>query len=209
MKKKVRKKSFSLRQEYYEAFNYIRNSKNFIYSAIIIFFIFVTLGFFFQDIVNSLFSRLFGVNLNDQILNFIQELLRETQGMSQSQLVEFIFINNLKGSFLGLIFGIFLGIMPLFSSITNGYLLGFVAFASVKVKGFFSLWKILPHGIFELPAIFLSLGLGFRLGFFFFNNEKKPFFYNLLNCLRVFLLVIIPLLIAAAFIEGSLIVLGS
>ena len=35
------------------------------------------------------------------------------------------------------------------------------------------LFRLLPHGIFELPAIFISLGLGLRFGMFIFQKEKE------------------------------------
>jgi stage II sporulation protein M len=68
--------------------------------------------------------------------------------------------------------------------------------------------KLLPHGIFELPAIILALAFGLRTGMFIFS--KKPeleFRYRIKNALRVFVFVIVPLLVIAAIIETSLIFL--
>jgi len=207
MKKKRVKKNgnFSLKQEYYQSFKYIKESKNFIYAAILIFFIFVAIGFFFQDIINLMFKNFLGINLQDQMLELIKRLLESTKDMSQKELIGYIFFNNVQSSFYAVFFGILFGIMPLFSSITNGYLLGFVALISVKAQGFLVLWKVLPHGIFELPALFISLGLGFKLGTYFFIKKKKSFFLCILNSLKIFLLIILPLLIIAAIIEGTLI----
>lgn len=209
MKKgKKRQNNFSLKDEYKTSFGYLKNSKNFIYSAVIIFLIFLAIGLFFQDLVNLFFKNIFGVNLDQQILDFVRELLERTQGMNQKELIGFIFMNNIQGSFIGLVAGSIFAIVPLFSSITNGYLLGYVLYVSIKVDGIMSVWKLFPHGIFELPAVFISLGLGFRLGTYIFNKEKESFFYHLWNCLKVFLLVVIPLLVLAAIIEGSLIAIG-
>ena len=70
------------------------------------------------------------------------------------------------------------------------------------------LWRIFPHGIFELPAVFISLGLGLKLGTFIFQRNKlKAFAEFFWNSLRVFLFIVLPLLIIAAIIEGSLIFL--
>ena len=254
--KKKRQNNFSLKEEYKKSFDYLKNSKNFIYSAIIIFLIFLAIGLFFQDLVNLIFRNLFGVNLNQLILDFIKQLLEKTQGMNQKELIGFIFVNNLLSSFVGLAVGSIFAIIPLFSCITNGYLLGYVLSVSVKVEGIMSIWKLFPHGIFELPAVFISLGLGFRLGTYPFHSNNKeraflsmfafvflfsitylilsiispkgiPFLYYFLVALAIltiqdrkmvigliknsaitFLLVVLPLLILAAFIEGSLIVLG-
>jgi len=105
--------------------------------------------------------------------------------------------------------GMFLGIAPVLFSLFNGYLLGFVALMAVNEQGFLSLWRIFPHGIFELPAVFISLGLGMKLGSFIFQRNKAESFKDFLwNSLRVFLLIVLPLLIIAAIIEGTLIALA-
>ena len=143
------------------------------------------------------------------ILEFIEKLLEQTKDMSQGELIGFIFVNNLQSSFFGLLLGTILGIFPVFAAIINGYVLGFVGAMSIESEGVFILGRLLPHGIFELPAIFISLGLGLKLGSFIFQKEKKKFFKKYFwNSLRVFLFVVLPLLIIAAIIEGILISLG-
>jgi len=193
-----KKKEFNLKEEYKKSWDYLKHSKNFIYVIIIIFFFFTLIGFFIS-VPDSLKS---------QILKFITELLEKTQGMSQMELIKFIFFNNLQSSFYGIIFGFLIGIFPIIATIANGYLLGFVASISVENGGILSLWKLLPHGIFELPAVFISLGLGLKFGMFIFQKKKLESLKNyLINSLRVFLLIVVPLLIIAAIIEGSLIFL--
>ena len=107
---------------------------------------------------------------------------------------------------LRIFLGLFIGIFPLMATIQNGYILGFVGKAVVRAEGVLTLWRILPHGIFELPAIFIALGLGLKLGEKVLTR-KKPLKF-LVSALKVFLLVIIPLLLIAAIIEGLLIGLG-
>lgn len=182
-----------------KSWSYIKESKNFIYSVIGVFFAFVLIGFFVPA----------SEDLTKIILEFIEKLLEQTKDMSQMELTRFIFVNNLQSSFFGLIFGTVLGIFPVLAAVANGYVLGFVGAMSVEAEGIFVLWRILPHGIFELPAIFISLGLGLKLGSFIFRKEKGKFFRRCFwNSLRVFLFVVMPLLIIAAIIEGSLISLG-
>ncbi len=202
------KENFSLIDEYKKSYDFLRASKDFIYISIIVFFIFTVLGFFFEELINSVFKSLFGANLHTIILQQIEELLLRTEGMSQTQLTGFIFVNNVQSSFFSIIFGIFFGAFPILSAIINGYFLGFVGILSVKIEGFWVLWRVLPHGIFELPAIFISFGLGLKFGTLFFTKQRKGFFLDFLkNSFRVFLLVIVPLLIVAALIEGALIFL--
>jgi len=180
-----------------KSWNYIKNSKNFIYAVIGIFFILAVIGFFLPV----------PEQLKLEIIKMLNELFEKIQGFTQWQITQFIFLNNLKSSFFGMVFGVFLGIFSVISILVNGYILGFVASISVQESGFSILWKLFPHGIFELPAVFISLGMGLKFGTFIFQkNKKKKFLEFLWNSLRVFVFVITPLLIIAAMIEGALIV---
>ncbi len=190
-----KKKEFNLKEEYQKSWNYLKKLKNFIYTIIIIFFVFTLIGFFIP--VPDSFKS--------QILKFIKELLETTQGMSQTELIKFIFLNNMQSSFYGIILGAVVGIFSIIATIMNGYVLGFVASISVANGGILTLWKLLPHGIFELPAVFISFALGLKLGTFIFQKRKlRAFKEYLLNSLRIFLLIVIPLLAIAGIIEGSL-----
>ena len=195
----MKRKKFNLKKEYKDSWNYIKESRNFIYSIIVVFFVFALVGFFAPA----------SEDITKIILEFIEKLLEQTKDMSQGELIGFIFVNNLQSSFFGLLFGTILGIFPVFAAIINGYVLGFVGAMSVDAEGIFILGRLLPHGIFELPAIFISLGLGLKLGSFIFQKEKRNSFKKYFwNSLRVFLFVVLPLLIMAAIIEGVLISIG-
>jgi len=199
---------FSLKSEYVQCFEFLKESKNYIYSAVLLFFIFAAIGFFFEDLVNLFLNNTLGLNLNEMILGYVRNLLLETEGMTQKEITGFIFMNNLQSSFTGMIFGLFLGVVPFFGIVFNGYVLGFVAMMSVREAGYFILWRILPHGVFELPAVFISLALGLRLGTFYIIEKNKSDLGRIaFNSLRVFLLVVFPLLFLAAIIEGALIAL--
>lgn len=193
---KNKKKRFGFKEQYKKSWEFIKISKNFIYFIVILFFSFALLGFFIPA----------PDSVSGYIMKFIEELLNKTENMSQGELIQFIFFNNLKTSFFGMLLGIFLVFIPALFALFNGYVLGFVSVLSVRAENIFVLWRLLPHGIFELPAVFISLGLGLKLGSFIFQKEKwNSFKRYFLNCLRVFLFVIIPLLLIAAFIEGILI----
>ena len=192
----MKKIKFNLKKEYKKSFKYLRESKKFIYSIVGIFFLFALIGFLFPvpDI------------LYNEILKFIEEILEKTKNLSTSELILFIILNNAKSSFLGVFFGFIYGLFPLIITLVNGYILGVVSQMSVGQGGFVVLWQLLPHGIFELPAIFISLGLGLKFGTFIFQKDKSKSFKNyLINSLKVFFLIVLPLLIVAGIIEGILI----
>ena len=199
IKKSKKNKGFNLKNIYKESWNYIKDSKNFLWLIIGIFLFFFLIGFFVPV----------PEYISNKILDFIKEILGKTEGMSSLQLIKFIFLNNIQSSFFGVVFGAFFGIFPIIATIANGYLLGFVSNMAVQEAGVFSLWRLFPHGIFELPAVFISFGLGLRLGISIFNEKRfGTFKKNILSCLKVFVFIVIPLLIIAAIIEGVFIFLG-
>lgn len=190
IKKKINKKE----NNFLISWNYIKESRNYIYFSLIFFAVAILFGFF----NHNLFS--------DYINKFLKEIFAQTEGMGTLQLIFYILQNNIKSAFFGFAGGIFLGIFPLFTLMLNGYVLGYVCYLAVQQSGFSTLLQLLPHGIFELPALILSLSLGIKLGFFIFcKNKKEEFFERLNKGLRVFIFVIIPLLIIAGIIEGLLI----
>ncbi len=192
---RAKSKKFSLKEEYKSCFNYLSESKRFIQLTIVIFFIFALMGFFIPT----------PESIYNQIIEFIKEILKQTEGLSQIELIQFILFNNLQSTFLLMLCGIIFGIFPMIGIVVNGYILGFVSSVSVNSEGIFSLWKLLPHGIFEFPAIFISTGLGIKLGTTFWKkNSSEKLKEYLLNSLKVFLLIVLPLLIIAGIIEGSL-----
>lgn len=184
------------KENYVKSWSFLKESRNFIYTIIGIFLVFILVGFFVSPP---------GI-IEQRILEFMKELLLKTEGMSQGELISFIFFNNLQASFFGMIFGVAFGIFSVVSTILNGYIVGYVSSMSMEVAGPKVLLNLVPHGIFELPALFISLGLGLKLGTFIFEKEKiETLKKYALESLRVFVFIVIPLLIIAAIIEGSLI----
>jgi len=151
---------------------------------------------------------LFPVFFVDAIQEFITELSQQITGMSFRQLFIFISQNNIKSAFFGLAFGIFLGIFPIAFTVVNGYVIGFVSGKIAESFGAINLLRLLPHGIFEIPAIIISLGLGLKLGALLFQKDlKKNLRYNVENSLKVFVFIVLPFLILAALIEAGLMIL--
>lgn len=71
---------------------------------------------------------------------------------------------------------------------------------------------ILPHGIFEIPALILEGAIGMKFCAFlcrkiFGKAKEERFLMHLKGSLGVFLIYVVPLLIIAAFIEA--VVLGA
>ena len=189
MKKRKKKKSM-----FKESVSYLKESMIYFY---------IILGLF---LFSSIFGFVFFENFASVFDELLKELAEKTAGLGPAELTWFIFQNNVISSLFGMLFGMFLGILPMFSSLTNGLLLGYVYAKASAIDGLGVIWMLFPHGIFELPAVFISLGLGLKLGMFIFtHNKKKNFVERLQKSLKVFLTIVLPLLVIAAIIEGILI----
>ena len=177
----------------------IKSLKKYVLFIGILFLVFILIGFIFPTFFET------------QLLNLIKELIEKTEGLNTFELIRFIILNNIQSAFFGLILGVFFGIVSLSVAVINGYVLGFVSSKTVGVEGFLILWRLLPHGIFELPAIIISLALGLKLGMFWFAYKKEDRFNGFLkvlkDSLRIFVFIIIPLLVIGGIIEGVFIIL--
>lgn len=186
-----------------QAINYIKISRKYIYFSIILFLIFAFLALFLP-------TPSFIVT---QINDLIKSLAQKTAGLDSIGLIYFIFKNNLTVSLIGVIFGTIFAIVPIILVISNGYVIGYVIKMLILklglTAGIFNLWKLLPHGVFEIPAVMISLGIGIKLGVVLIHSLNKDSFQELKENLflagKVFLFIIVPLLLVAAIIEGSLI----
>ncbi|MFA5485085.1 MAG: stage II sporulation protein M [Candidatus Pacearchaeota archaeon] len=181
--KKVSKK-FNIKKEFNDALNLIKKTKWYTVFIISIFCLFFLIGFIFP------------VFFSEKILEIIKELMLRFEGLSSFQTIYTIFFNNLQASFVVLIIGLFFGYYTLYAAIQNAYLIGFVGRNVANLDGLSSLLQLVPHGIFELPAIFISMGLGLYLANSFlelnFNIKSKK---NRVIILSVISLIILPLLI--------------
>lgn len=117
-----------------------------------------------------------------------------------------LFGNNLRAMMLSTLYGFIPFLyLPALSMGVNAILLGMVA-SSVNGQWLLLAAGILPHGIFELPALCLSLAAGLclcqNINRYIRKNEKGVMKPLLLNILRVTGLVVIPLLVVAAIMES-------
>ena len=96
-------------------------------------------------------------------------------------------------------------IFPFLIAVSNGYLIGFVSREVAMIEGISVLWRLIPHGIFELPAVIFSIGIGLKIGSDLLDhqkNKKERLRINYVEGLRVFIFVVIPLLLLAGIIES-------
>jgi uncharacterized membrane protein SpoIIM required for sporulation len=119
-----------------------------------------------------------------------------------------IMTNNISVCAFAFGSGIFAGIGTIFSLIFNGLLIGVIGVACFEGNMSNMLWSfVAPHGVLELPAIFISGGAGLLLakGFLFpgLLTRRESIFRAGGQAARL-MLGVIPILIVAGIIEGFL-----
>jgi uncharacterized membrane protein SpoIIM required for sporulation len=117
-----------------------------------------------------------------------------------------IMTNNMSVSFMSFASGIIFGLGTLYMAIFNGLMIGVIGAACWMAGMSLKLWSfVAPHGVLELPAIFIACGAGFRLaqGLLFPGVLPRRESLAVAGAESVRLLVgTIPLLLVAGTFEG-------
>ncbi len=123
-----------------------------------------------------------------------------------------IFLNNLIATFTFIILGSLLAIVPFMGLLVNGAMIGVVlnivsetGISFLSALGMFVV-GILPHGIFEIPAILIAGGFGMKLGIVWIRplsglgrwESYKKVWAEVYKVLPV----LMGLLLTAALVEG-------
>ncbi|MGH2594177.1 MAG: stage II sporulation protein M, partial [Anaerolineae bacterium] len=124
---------------------------------------------------------------------------------------QFILANNLRVVLVSSTVGVFtFGVIPAVVPLMNSALVAFVVTRAAAVAGNdpFTLLAagILPHGIFEVTAVWLASILGLRLGAAIIAHPPKMtlgegWLLALADYLKALVFVVVPLLILAAVVE--------
>lgn len=130
-------------------------------------------------------------------------------GQNFFTLSAFIFGKNCLTIYCWMRLGTLYGIPALLGTVFNagfaGMLVGTLARKQESVS---ILWLLVPHGIFEIPAFSIGLGMGLSIGIARIQRKKKD---QLIETVRqahvVFLFLVIPLLWIAGFIESASLIL--
>lgn len=160
---------------------------------------------FFLALANGYFMA---VNDPQNSRQFIGQLFSQfgfARQISTFQLFIYIFLNNASKAFLVILLGFFFGIVPIFFVFTNANLIGIVLAVFGAREGFLKVvLSLLPHGIFEIPAILIASGYGLWLGVKFYRKLRygETFREAFWFAMRKYFTVVFPLLLLAAFIEA-------
>jgi stage II sporulation protein M len=104
-----------------------------------------------------------------------------------------------------LLLGLLFGIGPVIFLIINGYTIGnLISFASSKVSIYKIGLAIIPHGIFEVPAVLIAASYGLWWGVKNYRKfrYKDSFRDDFSLPIKRYINIVIPLLLIGAFVEA-------
>lgn len=168
-------------------------------------YIFVITVIFVMALANGYLMAIQDPQGSRQMIEQLFSGLTFARNLSALQLFVYIFLNNASKAFLVILLGFFFGIVPIFFVFTNAELIGVVVAVFGAQEGFVRVaLSLLPHGIFEIPAILIASGYGLWLGVRFYRRlrYKEPFMDAFWFSIRKYFTVVFPLLLLAAFIEA-------
>ncbi len=149
------------------------------------------------------------VGLLSEDIAALEELADRLARLPQSSVLAIILIKNVSALLISFVLSPIFCLIPVVALILNGWLLGLVSMTVVQEKSLgYLLVGLLPHGIFELPALIMGEAVAFSFGtaviIALFRKEGKNLpLSNLKQNFRYFIAALI-LLLPAAIIETYL-----
>ena len=167
--------------------------------------IFAAALFFTSFIVGTVMVRLDPSIGTSMIAAFRDQVVRQIMNDQTGVICLKILLNNLVACLVLFLGGVTAGIISLIVLGANGVLIGAVLEIVRSQRGvLYVAAAILPHGIFEIPAFLISAALGFMLAGALVGdwngNEDAGDTTRRLG--RIFLSVVVPLIVVAAFVEA-------
>jgi stage II sporulation protein M len=179
-----------IRKYYRESFGALRKARSAIFIALVLFF-------------GGIVAGLMHPSWADGNLDLLKGIAKQMYGQSLYVIIAMIFLRNSLSAVLSIALGPLLGIVPLLGAALNGLLAGLTFTYISEANTVKALLQLFPHGIFELPAIFMAWGLGIWQGIWVFQQNVQPSFHERrTKAFRILFTIIMPLLLIAAAIEG-------
>lgn len=149
--------------------------------------------------------------LTEALVDYFNQMISDSGLADEAGNISFV--GMLMNNWFAMVFTVLYGFLPFLflpvvSAAANAVIIGalaaFYRLNQIPMAVFFA--GIVPHGIFEIPALVLSVSLGFLLcrnlvRIILHSDRALPMVDLLANILRTMLFVIFPLLLIAALIE--------
>ena len=183
--------------KYVDDLDYLMNIK--------IHFLVITLVFIFSTAAGFMYSSMHPES-SMLSLEGVNEFFELIKNLPPIGIMIFIFLNNAIKSLIILMLGIGFGVIPLIFIALNGYIIGIVVKIVSDESGFvYVLSAIIPHGILELPMVFISAAIGLKIGaemFLSITGQTADIKMEFLRGVRFYFSWVMPLLFVAAVVEA-------
>lgn len=145
-----------------------------------------------------------------QMTEVFQSVVGNYGGLAGGMLFFNILVQNVMATIFVIISGVIVGIIPTFAISSNGFGLGVLYRQAADASGYSkAALKVLPYGVFEIPALLIAASYGLWLGVAVVRRmrgkEYIPLGSGIEHAFRRYFAVVFPLLVVAAAIETSLI----
>lgn len=149
-------------------------------------------------------------SIRGRITGMFQAVVGSYRGLAGGMLFFKILIQNVMATIFVLVSGVLVGIVPAFAIGSNGFGLGVLFRQAAEVSGFSkAALKVLPYGVFEIPALLIAASYGLWLGVMVVRKMRGEegilIRVGIEHAFRRYFAVVFPLLVVAAAIETTLI----
>jgi stage II sporulation protein M len=144
-------------------------------------------------------------DMGNMVVSNFKEEVSPLKELTPVGLMMGIFANNALKCLLVIVMGLALGIAPIVFILANGLILGIVIGVTMQSTSLlYVLVGVVPHGIIELPMVFVSAAIGLKLGMDVLKallGKNVNVVDRLVESLMIYIVWIFPLLFLAAFVE--------
>lgn len=173
---------------YAEAAGIVREARQYVFAAVAVYLAGIAAGAAFSE------RLLF-------MLEPFRDIVQSIEGKGTAEVIARLFLQNSVSALLAVWLGMVFGVVPVVGALTNGIAVGLLLSMTDPAQ---LLVSLIPHGVFELPAIFIAWGLGMWRGAMVLRRDPERRAKGR-NAYRVYFVIVVPLLIIAAVIEGAMI----
>lgn len=145
-----------------------------------------------------------------QMVEMFEAMAGDYRELSGGMLFFNILAQNVMATMFVVLFGVIVGIIPTFAVGSNGFGLGILYRQASETSGYAkAALNVLPHGVFEIPALLIAASYGLWLGVMVVRRvrgrEGTSLNTHMGHAFRRYFAVVFPLLVVAAAIETALI----
>lgn len=148
--------------------------------------------------------------IRQQMAGMFEVVVGNYRDLAGGMLFFNILVQNVMATIFVILSGVVVGIIPTFAISSNGFGLGVLYRQASEVSGYSkAALKILPYGVFEIPALLIAASYGLWIGVMVVRRMRRKestlLRFQIEHAFRRYFAVVFPLLIVAAAIETTLI----